>query len=177
MKANRPLKPSRNPPKTTLYDHLPILIVFKPITSGLKSLHSMIRRRIRGHPEPTKEEKEEASKADGRDALGRKKKAPIIASNVPLEIVLFLSSYLSWLLKNGLLQPAIATAFTNAIVAFQDTMANLDRIRTTPIPFAYQAHLRMTMWSVLFEFSLLICLYRPLLASWLLLGFICSFFR
>ena len=58
VKANRPLKPSRNPPKTTLYDHLPMLIVFKPITSGLKSLHSMIRRRIRGHPEPTKEEKE-----------------------------------------------------------------------------------------------------------------------
>jgi len=29
-------------------------------------------------------------------------------------------------------------------------MANLDRIRSTPIPFAYQAHLRMSMWLYLF---------------------------
>jgi predicted membrane chloride channel (bestrophin family) len=65
---------------------------------------------------------------------------------VPLEITLFLSTYLAWLQRNGLLSPAIATALTVNIASLQDTMANLDRIRTTPIPFAYQAHLRMTMW-------------------------------
>jgi len=28
----------------------------------------------------------------------------------------------------------------------QDATTNLERIRTTPIPFAYQAHLRMSIW-------------------------------
>lgn len=154
IRADRELKPARNPPNITAYDYLPLLLIFKPIVTGSKSLYSSIRTRIRGAPKRSKagEDDSDALKLDGRDALGRRKKAPIIASNVPLEITLFISSYFGWLLKNGLLQPAIATSFTTTLVTMQDTMANLDRIRTTPIPFAYQAHLRMTMWFVLSHF-------------------------
>lgn len=150
IESNIPLKPARNPPKLTAYDYLPLLLIFKPIVNSSKSLCSSMRRRIRGSTTPHKREGDDldVSKLDGRDALGRRKKAPIIASNVPLEITLFISSYLAWLLQNGLLQPAIASSFTTTLVSLQDTMANLDRIRTTPIPFAYQAHLRMSMWYV-----------------------------
>ena len=71
-----------------------------------------------------------------------------VESNVPMEITLFLNSYLAWLLSNGLLQPAIATGMVNNISALQDTFNNLERIRNTPLPFAYQAHLRISLWSV-----------------------------
>ena len=51
-------------------------------------------------------------------------------------------------MKNGLLQPAIATGITNNLSSLQDTMSNLERIGNTPLPFAYQAHLRMSLWWV-----------------------------
>ena len=90
-----------------------------------------------------------------RSALGRRRRPAVIESNVPLEITLFLSTYLAFLQKNNLIAPSIATGLTNNISSLQDTMANLDRIRSTPIPFAYQAHLRMTMWWVWVRRSLI----------------------
>ena len=134
-----PLMPARNPPRTQVYDYLPVLLVFKPIISMFRHLFTSLRLRVDPREEGVQDDR-------NRNGLGRKVKPAIVESSVPLEITLFLSSYLRFLLANGLLQPAIATAFTNGIISFQDTMANLDRIRTTPIPFAYQAHLRMSMW-------------------------------
>jgi putative membrane protein len=85
--------------------------------------------------------------ADGRRSLlGHKKYLAHVESNVPLEIILFLSSYLSWLLKKGLLTPTIANAITTNIGTLQECSVNLQRIRNTPLPFAYQAHLRMSLW-------------------------------
>lgn len=68
--------------------------------------------------------------------------------NVPLQITVYLSSYVQWLLKNDLIKPAIALGFTNSIVALEDTTLQLDRIKTTPIPSAYQDHLRLSLWYV-----------------------------
>jgi len=73
-----------------------------------------------------------------------------VESNIPLEITLYLSSYLAWLLRTGLIQPAIATGLVNNISSLQDTFNNLERIRNTPLPFAYQAHLRISLWLYLF---------------------------
>ena len=56
-------------------------------------------------------------------------------------------------MRKGLLQPAIASALANALGMLQDTVTNLERIRSTPLPFAYQAHLRMSLCSVLFSAS------------------------
>jgi ion channel-forming bestrophin family protein len=81
-------------------------------------------------------------------ATGRKKKRTEVESNVPMEITLFLSSYLAYLLANGLVQPAIATGLVANITGLQDTFNNLERIRNTPLPFAYQAHLRLSLWYV-----------------------------
>lgn len=55
-------------------------------------------------------------------------------------------------MRNGLLQPAVATAMTNAMLALNDSLAQLDRICNNPLPFAYHAHLRMTVWLYLLFF-------------------------
>ncbi|KAJ7773945.1 Bestrophin, RFP-TM, chloride channel-domain-containing protein [Mycena metata] len=69
------------------------------------------------------------SKHTARDAMGRKIKPSFTESNVPLEITIYLN--------NGMM---------NNVASLQDTLSNLDRIGNTPLPFAYQAHLRMSLW-------------------------------
>ena len=49
-------------------------------------------------------------------------------------------------MRNGLLQPAIATGVTANLTTLQDSLSNLERICNTPLPFAYQVHLRMSLW-------------------------------
>lgn len=128
LSSDVPLLPARNPPKSSFFDVVPFLRIFKPIFGLFR----------RGG----------ASANDGgtRNILGHKKYIAHVESNVPLEITLFLSSYLAWLLKKGLLAPALATAVTNNIGSLQECSVNLQRIRNTPLPFAYQAHLRMSLW-------------------------------
>lgn len=144
--SEHPLRPARNPPKESLYDYLPFLRVFKAF---FKALVRPLLRPFRRHRQPEPEIPLSASSAT-RSFTGKKLRPEAIDSNVPLEITLFLSSYLQWLLKNGLLQPAIASGFTTGIAQLQDTVSNLDRIRNTPLPFAYQAHLRISLWLYLF---------------------------
>ncbi|KAF8881233.1 Bestrophin, RFP-TM, chloride channel-domain-containing protein [Infundibulicybe gibba] len=130
VNSHRPLEPARNPPESTVYDYLPIFRLFR-------WLYRLILRRAK----PASEIKREKEK--------RRKKLNV-ESNVPLEICLALSSYSAFLLRSNLLQSALATGVTNNIMIFQDTLSNLDRIRNTPLPFAYQAHLRMSLWIYLF---------------------------
>ncbi|KZS86598.1 UPF0187-domain-containing protein, partial [Sistotremastrum niveocremeum HHB9708] len=153
-----PLLPARIPPRTTFYDYLPIFLFFKPILTIFRGTRYT---------------------EDRRDGAGRKKAARPVESNVPLEISLFLSSYTAWLLKEDLVKPAIATALINTLTVLQDTVANLDRVRTTPIPFAYQAHLRTTMWIYLFLLPFQIyasfkylTIPATAFASFLLMGFL-----
>ncbi|KAJ3504291.1 hypothetical protein NLJ89_g8011 [Agrocybe chaxingu] len=82
-------------------------------------------------------------------------------------------------MRNGLLQPAIATGVTVNLTVLQDTVSNLERICNTPLPFAYQAHLRMSLW--LYLLFLPFQIYNAFgyvtipgtaFASFLLLGFL-----
>jgi len=154
--AHRPLKPARNPPKTTIYDYIPFLRFFKWLGT-----HAFRRN------------------ANARPSLRRKKRPDAIDSNVPFEITLFLSNYIGFCMRNGWLQPAVASAMVTAISSLQDTVGNLERIGNTPLPFAYQAHLRMSLWLYLFFlpfqiFSTFKYLTIPgtAFASFLLLGFL-----
>lgn len=52
-------------------------------------------------------------------------------------------------MRSGLVQSAICTALQANLNILQDTLSNLERICNTPLPFAYQAHLRMSLWCVL----------------------------
>ena len=45
-------------------------------------------------------------------------------------------------MRNGLLSPAIATGVTTNLTTLQDAVSNLERVCNTPLPFAYQVHLR-----------------------------------
>lgn len=51
-------------------------------------------------------------------------------------------------MSSKLVEPAIATAMTMNLASLQDIVLNLERICNTPLPFAYQVHLRMTLWYV-----------------------------
>ncbi|KAG6877902.1 hypothetical protein C0992_009095 [Termitomyces sp. T32_za158] len=123
--SHHPLKPPRNPPPTSLYDYIPLLRFF--VWCG----------RVLRNKKLTEEEMEERLK---------RKKLDQVESNVPLEICLVLSGYTASLLQAGLLQPAISAGMVSNISILQDTLNNLERIRNTPLPFAYQAHLRMSLW-------------------------------
>ncbi|KAG8956833.1 hypothetical protein FRC04_000311 [Tulasnella sp. 424] len=140
VKSAVPLAPARNPPKETIYDIFPPAIIFLPI-------HLMIKK-LTG----TRRGDEDGS----RTIFGKKKELEPIESNIPLEISLFLSSYMAVLMRDGLLTPAIATGYNNALVSMQDVVTNLQRIRTTPIPFAYQFHLRISVWLYLLFLPLMI---------------------
>ncbi|TBU24104.1 Bestrophin, RFP-TM, chloride channel-domain-containing protein [Dichomitus squalens] len=164
--SEHPLQPARNPPKESIFDYLPFLRVFKILVAPF--------RRSKPKPElPT------SASAATRSFTGKRLRPEAVDSNVPLEITLFLSNYLAWLLKNGQLQPALASAFVTAISSLQDTVTNLDRIRNTPLPFAYQAHLRISLWIYLFflpfqvwsSFGYL-TIPGTAFASFLLLGFL-----
>jgi len=135
VNSDRPLKPRRNPPVARVCDHLPLLRVFK-------FLWHLLRKLFRRQPRVLAD--------SGRSLLGKKRKPQITESNVTLEITLFLHSYFARLMKRGLVTPAIATRLSNDIGMLQDTWSNLERIGNTPFPFAYQAHLRMSLWLYLF---------------------------
>lgn len=127
LASHRPLHPARNPPKTSAYDVLPFLYLFKPIVTLFKKSSSTKRNRF-----------------------GRKIKPQLGDSNVPVEITLFLSSYANWAIRAGFLVPATASSLIASISSLQDSLTNLERIATTPLPFAYQAHLRMSLYLYLF---------------------------
>ncbi|KAG5651737.1 hypothetical protein H0H81_007626 [Sphagnurus paluster] len=125
VESRWPLKPARNPPVSTVYDYIPLLRFFK-----------WIFRTIARKTMPPEE----------IEARLKRKKLDRVESNVPVEICLVLSSYTAYLMRNNLVQPAIATGVTNNITLLQDTLSNLERIRNTPLPFAYQFHLRISLW-------------------------------
>jgi len=102
-----------------------------------------------------------------------------VESNVPLEICLFLSSYLAHVIKSGLLSSTMASSYASQLQSMQDCLENLQRIRTSPIPFAYQVHLRMSIWIYLFFWPFQVynafgwlTIPATAFASFLILGFL-----
>lgn len=126
-----PLRPSRNPPSDGFFSYFPI---FRP----LKRLGKVFSRNRDAHDGDGDYELDTAERK-------RRNREPC-DSNVPLEILMYLNGYNAFLLRNGFLLPAAATSLTNTLSSLHDMISGLDRIRTTPLPFAYQAHLRMSLW-------------------------------
>ena len=60
----------------------------------------------------------------------------------------FILMVISGCMNNLLLNPAIATGVTTNLTTLQDALCNLERVCNTPLPFAYQVHLRMSLWYV-----------------------------
>ena len=130
-----PLRPSRLPPKAGFFDYFPVLRPIKRIWRFFA-------------PNQVFSDEDETfieSRSRHFDYFVRQKAAPV-DSNVPLQIVLYINSYNAFLLKQNLLSAPAGAALTNTITALQDAIAGLERIKSTPLPFAYQAHLRLTVW-------------------------------
>jgi putative membrane protein len=113
VESDRPLRPARDPPRSHVHDYLPFL----------RLPHALVRY--------FKHTTSEAYARRKRTLLGHRKFVSHVESNVPLEISLYLSSYLSWLLQKGLLTPALATGITANIHNLQDASLSLQRIRNT----------------------------------------------
>ncbi|KAF8988726.1 UPF0187-domain-containing protein [Hymenopellis radicata] len=161
VQTHRPLKPARNPPPASIFDYLPFLLIFKWMWKKLTHAKNSVLE------------------GERRDALGRKIKPQLGDSNVPMEITIFLSNYAAFLMRSALLQPPIANGILNGVASLQDTLNNLERIGSTPLPFAYQAHLRMSLWIYLlllpfqiFENFGYLTIPGTAFASFLLLGFL-----
>ncbi|KAL4268438.1 Voltage-dependent anion channel-forming protein YneE/VCCN1/2-like protein [Pleurotus pulmonarius] len=167
VRSDKPLKPGRNPPETSIYDYVPLF-------RFLKWLVLLIFRRTASLTRMADERQKM-----GRDALGRKRKPSKVESNVPMEICLYLSSYIAYVMKEGLIATPVDAALTSNLSSLQEAMSCLDRIRNTPLPFAYQVHLRMSLWFYLLflPFQLLpafgnLVIPATAFSSFLLLGFL-----
>ncbi|KAG6907971.1 hypothetical protein DXG01_006696 [Tephrocybe rancida] len=156
--SHHPLKPSRNPPESSLLDFIPLLRFFKWLGRALL-MRSMPEHEI--------------------EARMKRKKLDQVESNVPMELCMVLTSYTACSVPSTKANPAIASGMTANITSMQDTFSNLERIRNTPLPFAYQAHLRISLW--LYLLFLPFQIFNPFgwftipgtaFASFLLLGFL-----
>ncbi|KAJ3532978.1 hypothetical protein NMY22_g7532 [Coprinellus aureogranulatus] len=162
-----PLKPASLPPRSSIYDYIPILKL--PRWSMKKAMEKV-------HLLGKDEDDEEYIQL-----IPKKKRiaySDVVESTVPLEIYLVLSNYSAFLMRNNQLQPAVATAMTNALLALHDSLAQLERICNNPLPFAYHAHLRMTVWLYLLFFPFQIVElfgYYTILATGLVTCLLCGF--
>ncbi|KIJ49262.1 hypothetical protein M422DRAFT_28203 [Sphaerobolus stellatus SS14] len=139
------LFPARNPPKLSYLDVFPFSLLVSRLTSRGKELQGRKAARLR------------ATK------LGRGKRGTIISQNVPLEITLYLSSYIAALQRRKVIDVPTINALFTALNGLVDALTGLERILTTPIPFSYRIHL----WLV----TTIYCIALPL-QIWKTLGWI-----
>ncbi|KAJ2955546.1 hypothetical protein NQZ79_g8473 [Umbelopsis isabellina] len=72
------------------------------------------------------------------------------SNNIPLEISLYLSSYINSQRNKDLLDVPSTTACMNALNSLVECLTGFERILRTPIPAAYSIHLSQTIWVYLF---------------------------
>lgn len=125
LRAQHQLRPSFCPPHRTLWQRHPLLLPLRPFVRYLSS------------------DRGRRARAGGR--TGSKRRAEV-GSNVPLELSLFLSSFVSTLVQRGTLPGPFISELFGATGKLQDSITTLERVVTTPLPFAYQAHLRASVW-------------------------------
>ncbi|KAI0360743.1 UPF0187-domain-containing protein [Trametes cingulata] len=124
------LLPARMPPKYHLFDLFPFSLLVHILTKRGKEVKGRKAARIRA-----------------------KLRSKTVTHNLPLEISLYLSSYIAALQERNAVPPPTATNLLNALNQLVDALTGLERILTTPIPFSY----RVQLWSV----TVLYCLLLP----------------
>jgi len=73
-----------------------------------------------------------------------------IERNVPLETVRSLSEYFAVLESRGVVPGTSLGAMIAALQTLEDALSGLERILTTPLPWAYSVHIRHCIWIYLF---------------------------
>jgi len=74
----------------------------------------------------------------------------IHGQNMPTDILRCLSEWISVLEDRGCVPGAATGGMLGCIASFEDSLAALERILTTPLPFVYAVHIRHTVWVYLF---------------------------
>ncbi|KAE9390567.1 UPF0187-domain-containing protein [Gymnopus androsaceus JB14] len=115
------LFPAKMPPKYHLFDLFPFSLLVKVLTKKGKELKGKKAARLRA-----------------------KMRNKAVSHNLPLEITLYLSSYISALQVRKTNEVPTTNTMLAALNQLVDALTGLERILTTPIPFSYQFHL----WAV-----------------------------
>ncbi|KAF9653667.1 UPF0187-domain-containing protein [Thelephora ganbajun] len=134
------LLPARNPPQFAIFDVFPFSLLVHQLTKHGKDIKGKKAARLRASM-----------------------KEHVVSQNIPLEISLYLSSYVSALQARKAIDASMNTSLLNALLSLTDSLTGLERILTTPIPFSYSIHL----WVV----TIIYCLALPF-QIWKTLGWI-----
>lgn len=124
------LLPAHSPPKYHILDLFPFALLVRFLTKRGKELKGKKAARLR---------------AKMRDAA--------ISHNLPLEISLYLSSYIAALQARKSTDVPTTNTLLTSLNMLVDSLTGLERILTTPIPFSYSIHL----WVV----TLIYCFFLP----------------
>ncbi|KAG1781157.1 Bestrophin, RFP-TM, chloride channel-domain-containing protein [Suillus placidus] len=131
------LAPAMNPPKYSLFDLFPFSLLVRMLTKdGVDKNGDAVKGR----------------RAARRRAAMRNHRGQH-SCNIPLEISLYLSSYVSALQSRKVVDVPTTNILLATITQLVDALTGLERILTTPIPFSYSIHL----WSV----TVVYCLALP----------------
>ncbi|EIN06573.1 UPF0187-domain-containing protein [Punctularia strigosozonata HHB-11173 SS5] len=117
------LLPARMPPRYALLDFFPFSLLLKPLDHQGKELRGKKAARLR-------------AKRVGREH----------SQNIPLEISLYLGSYIATLQQRKVMETPTCNLLLNCLTQLVDALTGLERILTTPIPFSYSAHLWSVTW-------------------------------
>lgn len=89
--------------------------------------------------------KRQRMKAEGRKARKERIKADRqgggVGANVPLEITMFMSSWLAAMQRRKTIDVPTTNALLLALQQMGEALSALERILTTPIPWSYNAHI------------------------------------
>nr|GAT50619.1 predicted protein [Mycena chlorophos] len=114
------LLPAKMPPKYHLFDLFPFSLLVRSLTKRGKELKGKKAARLRAK---MLREKEKGS------------------HNLPLEISLYLSSYISALQTRKQIDVPTTNNLIAALNQLVDALTGLERILTTPVPYSYSIHL------------------------------------
>ncbi|KAK0217115.1 Bestrophin, RFP-TM, chloride channel-domain-containing protein [Armillaria fumosa] len=131
------LLPASMPPKYHLFDLFPFSLFIQLLTKRGKEIKGKKAARIR---------------AKMRDRG--------VSHNLPLEISLYLSSYISALQIRKTMDVPTTNTLLAALNQLVDSLTGLERILTTPIPFSYSIHLWVV--TILYNLCLPFQIWQPL---------------
>ncbi|KAG9093797.1 hypothetical protein FS749_013722, partial [Ceratobasidium sp. UAMH 11750] len=150
------LAPSSDPPRWGVFDVWPLSLLVKILTKRGQNV-------------------------GGKKAARERAKHTVISHNIPLEITLYMSSYISSLQQRKHVDVPTTNTLLLGLNQLVDSLSGLERILTTPIPFSYGVHL----WTVclLYVFFLPFQLWKSLgyvtipatgVAAFLFFGFLAA---
>ncbi|KAF8628929.1 hypothetical protein AX15_003647 [Amanita polypyramis BW_CC] len=111
------LLPASLPPKYHLFDFFPFSLFMRHLTKRGVEVGGKKAARLRAKLQSS------------------------VSHNIPLEISLYLSSYIGALQKRKTIDVPTTNTLLQALNQLVDSLTGLERILTTPIPFSYSVHL------------------------------------